>query len=39
VRVFTPTFRKEIGAEIIQLASALSARLGWVDSQAVQQTG
>lgn len=39
VRVFTAAFREEIGAEIIQLASALSKRLGWVKSQATKKAG
>jgi len=29
LRVFTPAFRKKIGAELLQLASELSTRLGW----------
>lgn len=33
LRVFTPSFRKKIGGELIVMATELSDRLGWVDPE------
>ncbi len=37
-RVFTTEFRQDIGEELIRLAGDLSARLGWLDSNACAET-
>ncbi len=38
VRVFTPTFRKKIGKELISLANGISMRLGWQEPRRANAT-
>jgi len=35
MRVFTPTFRKKMGKQLIEMTRVLSDRLGWVDPQSI----
>jgi DNA-binding IclR family transcriptional regulator len=36
MRVFTPSFRENMGKELIHMAHDLSRRLGWVDAHAAE---
>ena len=37
-RVFTPTFREQIGADLVRMAHDLAMRLGWDDRAPSQAT-